>query len=73
MSGMNLGFGFVGIKPIGGIAGNHPGMKNKTPEQIAAEQAKTKAEQQAKVDKLIDNVAQQNVKRWSIPYNKKDQ
>jgi hypothetical protein len=71
--------GIVSLKPIG-VMSNNPGMSAGQIEanQIAAEQRK--AQQQARVDALVDKLAQQHqanqmkpidpsaTKRWSVRY-----
>ena len=71
--------GIVSLKPIG-IMSNNPGLSTSQIEanQIAAEQRQ--AQQQARVDALVDKLAQQHqanqmkpvdpnlTKRWSVKY-----
>jgi hemoglobin-like flavoprotein len=71
--------GIIGLKPIG-IMSNSPGLNQAQIDanQIAAEQRQ--AQQQAKVDALVDKLAQQHqanqmkpidpnqTKRWSVKY-----
>ena len=71
--------GIVSLKPIG-IMSNNPGMSTSQIEanQLAAEQRQ--AQQQARVDALVDKLAQQHqanqmkpvdpnlTKRWSVKY-----
>jgi hypothetical protein len=57
--------GIVTLKPVGGLVTSNPnGLATQTPEQQQAKQE----EKQAKVDALVNKVAQQNQKRWSVPF-----
>lgn len=64
--------GIVSLKPVGGIVTNAPTVVGgaMTPEQLQQRQEQKKQEQQAKINTLVDKIAQQNQtqKKWSVPF-----
>lgn len=61
--------GIVSLKPIGGVVSNNPNM---TDAQVQAHQQAMQqkaAEQQQKVDNLINKFAETNNKpKWTVPF-----
>lgn len=64
--------GIVSLKPVGGIVTNAPTVVGgaMTPEQLQQRQEQKKQEQQAKINTLVDKIAQQSQtqKKWSVPF-----